>query len=219
MIDSILKNSTPTDIENVFEVTAPKVLDKKPWIVFLFGPSGAGKDTLAKDLQEKHILNVVTTATSRKKRPEEKKDVYVWMRAKRDNETEKDYVKNLVKEYELMEHDPHHNAVYGVPRLSVEKALRKGSILLIIEINGVETISRLMKGKANLLKIFVLPESIDQIKKRIKGRGDEAVRFEKALDELRRGPKIANFFLLNKENQITKGQQSLEKLVKRYINN
>ncbi len=201
----------------VTNIREPEIVLGLPWIVFVFGPTSVGKNTLADPLRLKGILNKIITATSRKRRPNEAENAYVWMREPKRNETKDQYTENLVKEYNLIEHNFHNNALYGIPLKNLENELTRGPVLLIVEVNGVKTISNLMQGRANLLKIFIMPESMDQIKRRVQGRGQEEERLSRAKEEIDEAPNIADFYITNKEGQIFKAREALENLVKRYI--
>jgi guanylate kinase len=205
------------NIPLVTKVREPKITAGLPWIVMVFGPTAVGKNTISEPLRQKGILSKVITATSRKKRPQEDESAYIWMRKQSTEETVSQYVENLIQECGLIEHDFHHNALYGVPLQSLEATLKRGPVLLIVEINGVKTISSLMRDKANILRIFIMPEDFEQISKRVQGRGDEDIRLEKARKEIKEAPDVADFYILNKEGQIAQAQQSLETLVKTYI--
>jgi len=96
---------------------------------------------------------------------------YVWMRAKGYGETQDQYFKNLVKEYDLIEYDYHYGNLYGVPRKSVEDILSRGKVPLFrVDISGAININNLFSADYNVLVITVLPDKRDDVVSRIATR-------------------------------------------------
>jgi guanylate kinase len=78
----------------------------------------------------------------------------------------------MISKNELLEYATVHlNNRYGTPRAPVEKALANGQqIILEIDIQGAEQVKASMP-EANL--IFIAPPSLEELKKRLVGRGTE----------------------------------------------
>ena len=75
---------------------------------------------------------------------------------------------------------------YGTPRAQAEEKLRHGSVLLDIEPKG----ARQVKASApEAVLLFIMPPSMEELEKRIRGRGDTpedqiALRLERAKWEM-----------------------------------
>lgn len=94
----------------------------------------------------------------------ESPSAYVWMRWKRDDESDEAYYSSLVDEYGLVEHDRHYSGVYGLPLSSLEATSDSSAIpLLRIDINGVQHIRELLSERFNILAIGVIPDTWEQV--------------------------------------------------------
>src|SRR5258708_9657507 len=80
-----------TNIANVYKNSeSPYDFDPhKKLIIDIFGPSGAGKDTITR-LPDNSIADI-TIATSRSKREGEPEGTYKWMRGKQEDESTEEY--------------------------------------------------------------------------------------------------------------------------------
>ena len=91
---------------------------------------------------------------------------------------------------------------YGTPRKPVEKILNKGKdILFDIDWQGTQQLMN--NSKDDLVKVFVLPPSIEELERRLKKRkqdDDEIIqkRMSKASDEMSHYPEY-DYILVNDE--------------------
>ncbi len=140
-------------------------MNKKGIIVVVSGFSGAGKGTLMKELlntYDNYALSV--SATTRAPRPGEKHGEHYFFVS--DEEFEK-----LIAEDGLIEHAGYCGHYYGTPKAFVEEKLESGKdVILEIEIQGALQIK---KKYPNALLLFVTPPSIEELEKRLRGRGTE----------------------------------------------
>lgn len=134
----------------------------------------------------------------------EPENCYVWMRWRREDETEDEYFENLVKEYELVEYDSHYGNFYGLPKSSVEKALNFGIPLIRTDISGIESIRELFGDEYNILVFAIIPDSWEQIESAIREReGGENLeeviktRIEEDRRNIQRFQYVVNFVLHN----------------------
>lgn len=151
-------------------------------LVVLSGPSGAGKNTL---------LNAVLPRI-----PDLRYSVSVTTRPPRKGETEGvnyffvDDVTfdQMIERDELLEWAEFCGHRYGTPRRFVEECLERGeSVITDLDIQGAKQIRR---SYPDGVFVFLLPPSLDELKRRLKGRGTEgseaiAKRLETATHELR----------------------------------
>ncbi len=150
--------------------------------VVLAGPSGTGKTTLARGLvasSPRYCFAV--SATTRPPRPGEVDGVdYHFVERARFLE--------MVDRGEFAEWAEVHGELYGTPRVEIETAAREGRrVVLDIDVQGARQIR---KAYPDATLIFVLPPSVPEMLRRLRGRGTEdhgrvARRLRSALAELR----------------------------------
>lgn len=85
-----------------------------------------------------------------------------------------------------------------------------------------------MKDKVNMITIFIVPDSYEQVWKRIQGRGNEEERMETSIGYAVEAPNFTNYYLHNTEypgqyrrdyskNGLVLAQNSFKELVRMYI--
>ncbi|MBZ4687054.1 MAG: guanylate kinase [Clostridia bacterium] len=134
-------------------------------LIVLSGPSGAGKGTLSKLLvKEMPNLYCSVSATTRPKREGEVDGVNYYFIS------EEEFMEMKAKG-EFLEWAKVYDNYYGTPIKKVEEQLRKGNdVLLEIDIQGaLQVKKRFSKG----VFIFIVPPSIDELKRRIIKRGTD----------------------------------------------
>jgi len=135
-------------------------------VIVLAGPSGSGKNAVIKEIQKQHP-NVVRliTATTRLPRPGEVNGVdYHFM--------SQEQFDAAMSEGKIPEHRfvPELNTYYGTYLPDLEQKIKAGKIVFAqVDIEG----ARLMKEKYNATTIFIMPESIEQFKGRLRVRNPE----------------------------------------------
>ncbi|WP_414622097.1 guanylate kinase [Calothrix sp. CCY 0018] len=131
-------------------------------LIVLIGPSGVGKGTLMRLLLSRHPeLNYSISATTRPPRLGEVdgKDYYFISRSK---------FQQLIEEGEFLEWAEFAGNLYGTPRKPAINLMESGkSVLLEIELEGARQIRAAFP---ELLSIFILPPSFNELEKRIRGR-------------------------------------------------
>ena len=128
-------------------------------MIVLSSPSGASKTTLAKLLNNLNNFEISISHTTRQPRLNEtpNKDYYFI-----NNEE----FKRLIKNEEFLEYAKVFNNYYGTTRTPVINSLNKGkNVLFDIDWQGTQQLSKFKE--LNLLKIFILPPSKEELKKRL----------------------------------------------------
>lgn len=135
-------------------------------ILVISGPSGAGKGTLYKLLEEKDPnVRFSVSATTRKPREGE-------IEGKNYFFTSKEKFENMIKNNELIEWDCFCENYYGTPVKLVEDTVSAGKdIVLDITVEGAINIK---KRYPECVTVFILPPSFEELEKRIRGRGTES---------------------------------------------
>jgi len=144
-------------------------------IYIITGPSGVGKGTLcALLLQEHPALCLSISTTSRGMRPGERDGVNYHFKTRIEFEAmiEHDRGEQDPQRHHLLEWAEYNGNFYGTPRAAVENALAGGKhVLLEIETQG----ALLVKSKfPAACLIFIAPPSMEELERRLRGRGTEA---------------------------------------------
>jgi len=154
---------------------------KKGFLLVISGPSGVGKGTVLHDLMNTQTNLVYSvSATTRKKRDGEIEGVsYFYLNH--------DEFEQMISEDKFLEYAHVHNNYYGTPKEFVEKKINEGKIVILeIDVQGALNIK---KNTDNGVFIFLAPPSLNELKKRIVGRGTETdedikIRMNNAKKEL-----------------------------------
>ena len=154
---------------------------RRPLLVVLTGPSGAGKDSLLARLKAQDPSSyVVANVTTRPPRAGEKEGVDYHFVSKAEFE-------RLRRDGELLEHAVVYGQDKGVPRAPIRIALKSGrDVLLRTDIQGARTIKRVSPSATT---IFVSPPSEAELRRRVRERGADSeqqiqVREETATQEM-----------------------------------
>ncbi|WP_088242239.1 guanylate kinase [Calothrix rhizosoleniae] len=152
-------------LSNHSGATTKNILSPGRLVVFT-GPSGVGKGTLMRSLLQKHPeLYYSISATTRSPRPGEVdgKDYYFITRNKFDQ---------LVAQSEFLEWAEFAGNCYGTPRESVIHQINAGqSVVLEIEVEGARQIRA---SFPQMLSVFILPPSLDELENRLRSRGQDS---------------------------------------------
>ena len=141
--------------------------ERRGLMFVLSSPSGAGKSTLSRMLIEKTPgLRMSVSVTTRAKRPGEAEgDHYYFIDKARFDQ--------MVRAGELLEHAPVFDNHYGTPRHAVEKALSAGEdVLFDIDWQGTQQLRE--KARADVVSVFILPPSAQDLEKRLHTRAQDS---------------------------------------------
>lgn len=150
--------------------------------IVVCGPSGVGKGTLINMLQEKYSTNFAFTVshTTRKPRNGEVNGVDYHF-------VTKEAIEQGIEQGEFIEHAHVHANIYGTSFEAVSAVVRTNKLCILdLDINGVKQLkARDFPGRF----LFVNPPSIEELERRLRGRGTESeeqmkVRLAVAKDEI-----------------------------------
>ena len=156
-------------------------------LIVLSGPSGAGKSTVVfKAMEGRQDCCFSTSVTTRSPRPGEVdgREYFFIDRARFDEMVEND---------ELLEHASYVSNCYGTPRAYVEEKLAAGmNVILDIEVQGARQVREKMP---EAVTVFVVPPSLDELRRRLEGRGTESAEvIEGRLNRARQEYAEADFY-------------------------
>jgi guanylate kinase len=155
---------------------------RRGMMLVLSSPSGAGKTTLTRNLlEQEENVSLSISVTTRARRPSEIDKVHYHFVSKRHFEAMRDGG-------ELLEWAEVHGNFYGTPREPVEQALAKGRDVLF-DIDWQGTRQLLEKMRDDVVTVFVLPPSADELKARLERRAEDsekiiARRLQNAVEEI-----------------------------------
>lgn len=162
-------------------------MNERGKLIVISGPSGAGKSTVVfKAIEGRTDVCFSTSVTTRKPRPGEVDGrEYFFVEPQRFDE--------MVANNELLEHAEYVANHYGTPRAYVEQKLSEGlNVLLDIEVQGARQIRDSMP---EAVKIFIIPPTLEELRRRLDGRGTDTARaIEARLIRARQEYEEADFY-------------------------
>jgi guanylate kinase len=134
-------------------------------MLILSSPSGAGKTTITKKIQQKYQnFKISVSHTTRTPRANEIDGVDYFF-------VTKDEFKNKIQNKEFYEHAKIFDNYYGTSIKSVNSLKKNNNILFDIDWQGNQQLSKYKN--LNLLKIFLLPPNKIELKKRLVQRNQD----------------------------------------------
>ena len=132
-------------------------------LVVISGASGVGKGTvLGIMMKKREDLFFSVSATTRPPRPNEEDGVHYYF-------VTRERFEEMIAAGEFLEYDEHAANYYGTPRAQAEEKMERGSVLLDIEPKGAQQVK---KAAPEALLIFIMPPSVEELERRLRGRGD-----------------------------------------------
>lgn len=143
-------------------------MNERGKLIVISGPSGAGKSTVVfKAIEDRKDMCFSISVTTRKPRPTEVDGREYFF-------VDLDRFKEMVENDELLEHAEYVANSYGTPRAYVEQQLNAGlNVILDIEVQGARQVHEKMP---EAVMIFIIPPSIEELKRRLEGRGTDTAR-------------------------------------------
>ena len=179
-------------------------------LVILSSPSGVGKTTLTKKIQQKYqSFKISVSHTTRLPRSNEVDGVDYHFISKEKFE-------KLIQEKKFYEYAKIFENYYGTLKDSVDKTIKKNDILFDIDWQGTKQLSKFKN--LNLIKIFLIPESKEELKNRLIKRNQNTEseikkRFE-SFDKDIINWNDYDFILINKSLEVCFKQ--IETIIKNY---
>jgi guanylate kinase len=148
-------------------------------LMIISGPSGSGKGTVVKELNDpRYALSI--SVTTRKKRPGEQDGVdYIFC-------TEAEFFE-MRAQNELLEHAVYVGKYYGTPRRYVEEKIEQGKVVVLeIEVTGALQVKQKFP---DAVLVFLIPPTLNELAQRLVFRNTEEAseiedRMRRALEEI-----------------------------------
>lgn len=157
-------------------------LHRRGLMFILSSPSGAGKTTLSRMLLAKDPeIKLSVSATTRPPRPGEVDAVHYHFVS--DDEFDR-----MVEEDDFYEWAHVFGHRYGTPKGKIRAALKEGQDFLF-DIDWQGTQQLYQKDQQDVVRVFILPPSIEELQRRLQGRATDsaeviAARMERAQAEI-----------------------------------
>jgi guanylate kinase len=173
-------------------------------ILILSSPSGAGKSTISRDLllDQSLDLKMSISVTTRPRRSSEVDGIHYHFKTKQEFE-------KLRAADDLLEWAEVHGNFYGTPRSPVEVALSEGrDVIFDIDWQGTQQVRK--KSPKDVVTIFILPPSMEELRSRLERRAEDAAdviakRLENAKNEIARW-QMYDYVVVNDDLQRALGE-------------
>ncbi len=174
-----------------------------PGLMFVVSaPSGAGKTTLLHKLfSEFPVLEFSVSTTTRKPRPGERDGVDYFFMSRQQFEKRRDAG-------EFAEWAEVHGNYYGTSRRWVDEALSQGRhVVFDIDVQGMSQLAE--HYRQHMVTIFIVPPSLEELRRRLEGRGESSdtigLRLSNARRELSRAQEY-DYIVVNDDLDMAYGE-------------
>jgi guanylate kinase len=180
-------------------------------LVVITGPSAAGKDVVANEVLKWLPLKKVITTTTRPPRPGEK-------RGEDHHFVSRERFKEMIKQDLLLEYVDFDNNYYGTQRQDLRRPMIAGLVPLL-RVDPLEAL-RIQRHNPDALVIFIRPESLQIIKKRLMERGTSVDDIDKRLRLAKEALAKENIFaysVVNRDGYLEETVRTVKRIIKNYL--
>ena len=173
-------------------------------MVILSSPSGVGKTTLTKKIQQKYSsFKISVSHTTRSPRPNEIDGLDYHFVSKQKFE-------NLIKQKKFYEYAKIFENFYGTLKKDVDETIVKNDLIFDIDWQGTQQLAGNDSTGEDLVSIFVLPPDNHELETRLQRRAQDSkevvrVRMAKASDEMSHYREY-NYIIVNHDIEESVGQ-------------
>jgi len=185
-------------------------MKKENIIAIITGPSAVGKTTVAKIVLKKlKKFKPAVTYTTREKRENQKEDKIIHYISKKK-------FKEMINEDNFLEWAQVYGNFYGTSKKETLNILKNNNVLLNIDTQGALIIK---KKFPKTLTMFIMPENIENLKKRLeKRKSSKAIikkRFEQSKNEIAQSNKF-DYQIINYNNRLNETVENILKILTKY---
>lgn len=182
----------------------------QPLLIVISGPSGVGKDTIARALIDERPdgFYFVVTATTRPPRAGEVNGVDYYF-------VSNDEFARMIEENELLEYAVVYNDYKGIPKQHIREALASGrDVIMRVDVQGAATIRKLIP---NAIHVFLTTESEAELVQRLTERKSEtseglSLRIAAARQEMKRVQEF-DYWVVNRESRQEEAVQQILSII------
>ena len=182
----------------------------QPLLIVISGPSGVGKDTIARAVIDNRpeSFYFVVTATTRPPRVNEVHGVDYYF-------VSNDEFAGMIDENELLEYAVVYNDLKGIPKQHIREALLSGKdVIMRVDVQGAATIRKLIP---NAIHVFLTTESEAELISRLTERKSEApedlsLRIATARQEMKRIQEF-DYWVVNREGKLDEAVRHILSIV------
>jgi guanylate kinase len=182
----------------------------EPLLIVISGPSGVGKDTVLRLMEERNEspFHFVVTATTRPIREGEIHGVDYFF-------VSNDEFAKMIEENELLEYAVVYNDYKGIPKQQVRDALASGKdVIMRLDVQGAAT---LRKMAPEAVTIFLTTESEEALVNRLKARKSETaeglnLRIAAARQEMKRADEF-DYIVINREGHMDEAVDTIQAII------
>lgn len=188
---------------------------KRPKIFIISGPSRVGKDAITQGLLRRRSLNLrkVITATTRPKRPGEVNGRHYYFLTA--DEFQRKIDQGGFLEWAVLRG----GRLFGTPVAEFDRILTHGkNVILNIDVQGAKQLTR---ARDDIVKIFIKPDSLVNLKRRMKAAGFPAAETRARLVDLQREireMKRYDHVVVNREGELTAAINQVAAIIRSEIN-
>ena len=182
----------------------------QPLLIVISGPSGVGKDTIARAVIDSRLdsFYFVVTATTRPPRTGEVHGVDYYF-------VSNDEFARMIDENELLEYAVVYNDFKGIPKQHIREALLSDKdVIMRVDVQGAATIRKIIP---NAIHVFLTTESEEELISRLTERKSEApedlsLRIATARQEMKRIQEF-DYWVVNREGKLDEAVQHILSII------
>ncbi len=172
--------------------------ENHPKLIVISGPSGVGKDTIARKLidTDPERFYFVVTATTRPPREGETHGVDYFFFSN-------DEFAEMIENNELLEYAVVYNDYKGIPKQQIRDALNSGrDVIMRVDVQGAATVRKIIP---NAISVFLTTETESELVRRLRERKSETaeglnLRIAAARQEMKRIQEF-DYWVINAEDR------------------
>ena len=184
-------------------------------LVLIAGVSGAGKDTIKKELIKRmeNVISLPSYTTRAMREGDVAGETY--------NFVSKEEFEKMINNGDFYEYNLHHENYYGTSRKLMNEKIQSGKIIVKdIDVNGVENLVHLLKEDTKVVTIFLrVPKEVleKRLRNRIDAPSDEEIEMRLSRFEYEES-KIGNYDYVMKNNDLEKTLKVIQTIIENEYN-